>query len=266
MVEPVVKALIDEMRRKRIDVLIIDPFVSTHEVEENDNNKIQQVANQFTRIANEANASVELVHHINKASGDGKGEVTADSGRGAGALKDKARSVRAINTMSEKEAERADIDLTDRFSYFRVTNVKSNMSKRSGHADWYRIVSVDLGNGTKWSSGDSVGVVEKWQWPSETADDEIAIEQLDEIKWRIGLGPHGDNHQAKDWAGRVFGAVLGLDAKADKRKISRLMKALVTAGHFAVVERKSDRGRQRPMFEVAPDPHHPRGGVGSGGS
>ncbi|MDI2073354.1 hypothetical protein ABIF68_003496 [Bradyrhizobium japonicum] len=266
IVEPVVKALIDEMRRKRIDVLIIDPFVSTHEVEENDNNKIQQVANQFTRIANEANASVELVHHINKASGDGKGEVTADSGRGAGALKDKARSVRAINTMSEKEAERADIDLTDRFSYFRVTNVKSNMSKRSGHADWYRIVSVDLGNGTKWSSGDSVGVVEKWQWPSETTDDEIAIEQLDEIKWRIGLGPHGDNHQAKDWAGRVFGAVLGLDAKADKRKISRLMKALVTAGHFAVVERKSDRGRQRPMFEVAPDPHHPRGGVGSGGS
>ncbi|MGX1052650.1 hypothetical protein AB7M74_003602 [Bradyrhizobium japonicum] len=159
-------------------MLIIDPFVSTHEVEENDNNKIQQVANQFTRIANEANASVELVHHINKASGDGKGEVTADSGRGAGALKDKARSVRAINTMSEKEAERADIDLTDRFSYFRVTNVKSNMSKRSGHADWYRIVSVDLGNGTKWSSGDSVGVVEKWQWPSETTDDEIAIEQL----------------------------------------------------------------------------------------
>jgi hypothetical protein len=31
-------------------------------------------------------------------------EVTADSGRGAGALKDKARSVRVINTMTAKEA------------------------------------------------------------------------------------------------------------------------------------------------------------------
>ncbi len=265
IVEPVVKALIAEMKYKRIDVLIVDPFVSTHEVEENDNNKIQQVANQFTRVANEANASVELVHHINKASGDGKGEVTADSGRGAGALKDKARAVRAINTMSEKEAEKAGIDPKDRFSYFRVTNVKSNMSKRSGHADWYRIVSVDLGNGTKWSAGDSVGVVEKWQWPSEAdTADEVTTEQLEEIKWRISLGPHGDNHQSKDWAGRVFGDVLGIDAKADKRKIGRLMKALVKTGHFVVVERKSGKGRHRPMFEVAPEPHHSQGGVGSG--
>ncbi|WP_167358245.1 AAA family ATPase [Bradyrhizobium stylosanthis] len=267
IVEPVVKSLIAEMKDKRIDVLIIDPFVSTHEVEENDNNKIQQVANQFARIANEANASVELVHHINKASGDGKSEVTADSGRGAGALKDKARAVRAINTMSEKEAEKAGIDPKDRFSYFRVTNVKSNMSKRSGRADWYRIVSVDLGNGTKWSAGDSVGVVEKWQWPSEAATaDEVTKEQLDDIKRLIGLAAHGDNHQAKDWAGRVFGEVLGLDPKGDKRKIGRLMKALVKAGHFVVVERKSDKGRQRPMFEVAPEPHHPQGGVGSGDS
>ncbi|MCP3397139.1 AAA family ATPase [Bradyrhizobium sp. CCGB20] len=239
VVEPVVEAIIAEVRGKGIDVLIIDPFVSTHEVEENDNNKIQQVANQFTRIANETNASVELVHHINKASGDGKSEVTAVSGRGAGALKDKARAVRVINTMSEKEAKKAGIDPKDRFSYFRVTNVKANMSKRSGQADWYRIVSVKLGNGTKWSAGDSVGVVEKWQWPSEEATaNDVTTEQLGELKRRLSLAPHGDNHQAKDWAGCVFGEVLGLDAKADKRKIGLLMKALVTAGHFAVVERK----------------------------
>ncbi|WP_338307223.1 hypothetical protein [Bradyrhizobium sp. TM233] len=205
------------------------------------------------------------MHHINKASGDGKGEVTADSGRGAGALKDKARAVRAINTMSEKEAEKAGIDSKDRFSYFRVTNVKSNMSKRSGYADWYRIVSVDLGNGTKWSAGDSVGVVEKWKWPSETdTSDDISPEELDEIKRQISSGAHGDNHQSKDWAGLVFSKVLGLNAKADKRKIGRLMKALVKAGHFVIVERKSDKGRQRPMFEVVPEPHHPRGAVGSG--
>lgn len=264
VVEPVVKGLISEMKDKRIDVLIIDPFVSTHEVEENDNNKIQQVANQFTRIANEANASVELVHHINKGSGDGKSEVTADSGRGAGALKDKARAVRAINTMSEKEAKKAGIDPKDRFSYFRVTNVKSNMSKRSGHADWYRIVSVDLGNGTKWSAGDSVGVVEKWKWPSETdTSQDITAEELEEIKRQISSGAHGDNHQSKDWAGLVFCEVLGMDAKADKRKVGRLMKALVRSGHFVVIERKSEKGRHRPMYEVE-GPHHPHGGVGSG--
>lgn len=41
--EPVVKSLIQEMVDNRIDVLIVDPFISTHEVEENDNGKIQQV-------------------------------------------------------------------------------------------------------------------------------------------------------------------------------------------------------------------------------
>lgn len=50
-----VEALIAEMKENEIDVLIIDPFISTHEVDENDNNKIQQVANQFVRVADGAN-------------------------------------------------------------------------------------------------------------------------------------------------------------------------------------------------------------------
>ncbi|MBP0116277.1 AAA family ATPase, partial [Bradyrhizobium vignae] len=265
VVNVLMDALIDEARRQGIDVLILDPAVSIHQVDENSNNEVQVVASQLTRVAQEANLALEVVHHVNKSSGDGKAEVTAESGRGAGALKDKARAVRAINSMSEKEAKKAGIDPKDRFSYFRVTSAKSNMAKRSGHPDWYRIVSVDLGNGTKWSAGDSVGVVEKWKWPSETdTSDDITAEELEEIKRQISLGAHGDNHQAKDWAGLVFSNVLGLDAKADKRKIGQLMKALVKAAHFVVAERKSEKGRHRPMYEVAQEPHHPPGGVGSG--
>lgn len=60
VVEPVVESIIQEMKVHSIDVLIIDPFISTHEVDENDNSKIQQVAAQFVKIANDANVSVEL--------------------------------------------------------------------------------------------------------------------------------------------------------------------------------------------------------------
>jgi hypothetical protein len=95
--------------------------------------------------------------------------VNAESGRGASALKDKARSVRALNTMTEDQAKKAGIDSGDRFAYFRVTNAKSNMTKRKGHADWRRVVSVELGNGKGDKPGDSVGVVEKWDWPSDTS-------------------------------------------------------------------------------------------------
>jgi hypothetical protein len=262
------EAIIEEMRSRKIDLLILDPLASVHHGDENSNPHMQQLATALTRIADRANAAVEGVHHVNKSSGDGRLEVTAESGRGAGALKDKARSVRAINTMSEKEAEKAGIESANRFSYFRVTNAKSNMSKRSGHADWYRIVSVDLGNGTKWTPGDSVGVVEKWEWPSDTTvADDISVEQLAEIKRRISLNPHGADHQSKDWAGRVFGDVLGLNTKADKPKIRKIMRALVDAGQFSIVRRNTTKkGRERPMFEAEPEPHHRNGGVGSGDS
>jgi RecA-family ATPase len=96
VVETVVAGIILQMKERQIDVLIVDPFISAHEVDENDNSKIQQAAALFVRIASETRAAVEIVHHVKKGAGVGKAEVTADSGRGAGALKDKARSVRVF--------------------------------------------------------------------------------------------------------------------------------------------------------------------------
>jgi hypothetical protein len=61
VVEPVVESLIAEMIERGIHVLIVDPFISAHEIGENDNNKIQQVANQFVRVANEANAYLSIM-------------------------------------------------------------------------------------------------------------------------------------------------------------------------------------------------------------
>ncbi|MCK1367232.1 bifunctional DNA primase/polymerase [Bradyrhizobium sp. 62] len=265
VVEPVVKSMIAEMIANQIDVLIVDPFISTHEVEENDNSKIQQVAKQFVRIADEANAAVELVHHVSKGSGDGKGEVTADSARGASALKDKARSVRTINGMTVEEAKKAGIDTNERFSYFRINSGKANLAKRTGHSEWRRLVSVDVGNGTKWTPGDSVGVVERWEWPTETSDvDEITPDQLNEIRRRIAGACYAKNFQSDDWAGKVFADVLGLDAKEDRAKIVRMMTGAIKKEQFVVNKRYDrEKARERPMFEVAPIPHRDSGGVGT---
>jgi RecA-family ATPase len=115
VVESVVTGIIHQMRERQIDVMIVDPFISAHEVDENDNSKIQQAAALFVRIVGETSAAVEIVHHVKKGTGVGKIEVTADSGRGAGALKDKARSVRVINGMTAKEAPKAGVAVEDRF-------------------------------------------------------------------------------------------------------------------------------------------------------
>lgn len=104
IVEPFIDDMVNEIRRREIDVVILDPFVSTHEAQENDNGSMQRVTAAWVRVADEANCCVELVHHVAK----NQGEVTADSARGGGAFKDKVRSMRVFNVMTkERERRRA---------------------------------------------------------------------------------------------------------------------------------------------------------------
>jgi AAA domain len=102
ILRPVVDALITEVFARKIDVLIIDPFVSCHRVAENDNNAIDVVVKEWGRVADAANCAVELVHHIRK----GEQEVTAESARGGSAFIDAARVVRTVNRMTEDQAKK----------------------------------------------------------------------------------------------------------------------------------------------------------------
>ncbi len=77
--EPVVEAVVDAIRRHKIDVMTLDPFVSTHQVSENDNNAIERVAKTWSHIADLTGCSINLVHHSRKTGGN---EVSVEDGRG----------------------------------------------------------------------------------------------------------------------------------------------------------------------------------------
>ncbi len=124
--EPVAGGLIDEIIRLEIDVLIVDPFVSSHKVPENDNGAIDAVAKTWARIARTCNSAVELAHHIRKPSSGSTSEITVDDARGAGSLKDAGRSVRVLNVMSKEDAENVGIRSDGRRSYFRADAGKAN--------------------------------------------------------------------------------------------------------------------------------------------
>lgn len=244
--EPVVRQIIAEISARQIDVLVVDPFISTHEVEENDNSRIQQVAALWVRIADESDCSVELVHHITK----GNLEVTADSGRGAGALKDKARSVRVINPMTETQAAAANIAEVDAPAFFRVDFGKANLISRTGQPAWRHFASVKLGNGKKSLTyqGDEVGVVEAWEWPTAASlVEDVPPELLAGIKARIGAGNFRESEQSVDWAGHLVGELLGLDTTepGDKKRVKRMLGAWVSAGEFAIEMRPDARRIQR---------------------
>jgi RecA-family ATPase len=78
--EPVVGALIESIQAREIDVLIVDPFVSSHDAPENDNGAMDKVMKQgWIPIAREGGCSVNLCHHTTKVDA---GTATAMSGRG----------------------------------------------------------------------------------------------------------------------------------------------------------------------------------------
>jgi RecA-family ATPase len=93
-----------EIRGREVDVLVIDPLVAAHRVNENDNMAMELVAKSFARIAEEANCAVMLVHHAKKTYGE---DVRTDDVRGASALAAAVRDVRMLNVMSGQDAEKA---------------------------------------------------------------------------------------------------------------------------------------------------------------
>jgi hypothetical protein len=119
---PVEEALVSALKAGQFDVLILDPFVSTHRVTENDNTAIDAVVKTFGRIAGKANCAIELIHHVRKTGG---AEITAEDGRGASALIAAARSVRVLNPVTKDEAVASGVGEERRF-YFRADIGKAN--------------------------------------------------------------------------------------------------------------------------------------------
>lgn len=245
--EPVFDAMVAAIKRDKIDVLIIDPFVSCHRVVENDNPAIDAVAKTWAKIADRTNCAVELVHHVRKTGG---AEVTAEDGRGASSLIGAARSVRVLNVMSEDEAARAGVD--KRRSFFRVDNGKSNMAPPPEKSEWFNIVSQPLGNGGDGDGdGDWIGVATPWEWPNPL--DGLCVADLRKVQLAIAGGEHAENSQASNWAGKTIAAVLGLDIskKSDKERVKSLLRLWIESGALRVeTRRNSAKGRDQGFVVV----------------
>lgn len=227
IVRPVVDALIEEMLVRKIDVLVVDPFVSSHAVSENDNNAIDMVAREWNVVAERTGAAVNLVHHVRKQNGE---SATADSARGASALIGKARSVQVYNRMTDEDAKTLGVDEAERKFYFRVDNDKANLATPEA-GDWYRMNNQDLEN------GDSVGVACSWTPPD--LFDGMTAAHLYRVQKAISEGEWRENVQTRDkWVGVPIAAALMLDSdnEKDRKKIVRMLKAWIREGALVVVE------------------------------
>jgi AAA domain-containing protein len=243
---PAVDALTAALKDGQFDAFVVDPFVSTHRVSENDNMAIDAVAKKLGSIAGAANCAIELIHHVRKTGGQ---EVTVEDGRGASALVNATRSSRVLNRMSKDEADKAGVG-EERGYYFRADNGgKANLVPPATKATWYRLENVALGNGSGEGIDDQdyVGVVTSWKWPD--AFEGFTVADTDRVLAAVSEGEWRKDVRSENWVGHAVAAALGLDVRKDAARIKGMI-AQWFANRSLVVETRNDEQRRPRAYVI----------------
>jgi AAA domain-containing protein len=244
--EPVVEGLVLAMKENKIDVLIVDPFVSCHRVVENDNGAIDTVAKKFSDVANQTSASVDIVHHIRKIMGR---EATVEDGRGAGSLIGAARCIEVLNKMSKEEARSLGVD--EPWRYFCVDDGKGNMAPPE-EREWFRFVSVRLGNGTElYPDGDNIGVVDTWVPPKPLAD--VTAANFLAAAQEIRKGKWKKDSRSNNWVGIPIARGMGisLTEEKDRNRVKRVLAAWIKAGSLQEYEDLDEQRKTKTFIQVS---------------
>lgn len=248
LVEPVYENLKAEIVERGIDVLTIDPFVSSHEIDENKNVQIDKVVKRWKLLAKETGCAIVLVHHTKKMGGR---EVKAEDSRGAVALIAAARVVLTINTMTAEEGESFGIaERKERLSFVRIDNDKANRSPPE-NATWFKKESVDLGNGDGLNPSDHVGAAVPWKPPDPFEG--VSARELYEVQLRINSKEYAHTSSAGDWAGNMVAEIVGADVEtaSGKARVKALLKTW--EGNGALKKDRAEipgKGRDRPVYAV----------------
>jgi RecA-family ATPase len=152
--KPIVTDEVDAMGefiiKHDIKMVVIDPLVSAHGLDEQSNKAVDDLMKKvFGKLAERCDCAFVIVHHTRK--GAAAGDI--DSARGAGSLSAAARCAIMFSVMSPEDATKMGIPEEKRKWFVRMDDAKQNMSPPADSATWYERVSVRLAN------GDSVGTL-----------------------------------------------------------------------------------------------------------
>lgn len=222
---PDIEAIIERVQAEGIGLLIVDPFVETHEVDENNNAQIKAVAAMWREVARRGDCAVVIVHHTGKppsASPDAwAGSLSAS--RGASSLGGVARIMRTLFAMSQSDADKFGLDADERRLWVRLDDAKANLSLASGSARWFKRVSIIIAN------GEEVGALvpgdpnERAPQVDRAVEIESALFEAIRTAWHAGT-PLSEQPRAKDrYAPGIVGKALRVASETVADVLARLM-------------------------------------------
>lgn len=227
------EAIVTELKGKAIDVLFIDPFVSSHDANENDNKSMDAVVKLLALIAYEANCSIVLLHHTHK----GFGHVNENSARGASAVVNAARSVMTINPLTKDEGDAFGLNDDDLGAYIKLYDHKNNRTSSIKSATCMKFESVSIK--TNDGGEESIGVLapaklEAFEVPLLTED------QIARIQMEMIAGFDRKNFQSPHWIGRQIGKMLKIKIKerCDNKIVQKIISQLIDDDWIIESEKK----------------------------
>ncbi|HTN09380.1 MAG TPA: AAA family ATPase, partial [Acetobacteraceae bacterium] len=227
IVHPDQQAVVGAALAAGIGLIVVDPFVKSHQLDENANAQIDAAATAWAEIAEATGAAVLLVHHVRKGA-----TSDVDAMRGAKALTDAARSAALLTPMTAEEARHLSVPERERWRHVRLDDAKANMAPRADAAQWFRLESVALGNHTPlYPHGDSVAAIAAWKPPSpfRQLSPVECNRALDKIAAGIGDGAafsaHRTGRATERWAGSVLVRGFGLDEADATRVIAAWLRS-----------------------------------------
>jgi hypothetical protein len=245
------QAVVDQMTKfieqKKIDVFMLDPFVSFHGVAENDNMAMDLVIKEaLGAIANKTNSAGEIFHHPGKPK-PGQAETSVEDGRGASAILWAVRNARVLNFMTPEEAAKLGISEDDRRLHIRIANGKANMGPL-GKAKWMKLLIEQLQN------GDEVACVTSWKPPNPFHG--VTTADMQRCRTLVQGGAYRVSSQSSDWVGYLVAEILKIDVthggQNDPKDIARIKEILRTwfKNNVLATEKRPDKNRHERDFVI----------------
>ncbi len=250
-----VNELRDWVKAHKIDVIVFDPFIGLHGLDENSNTHVDAVMKELGRLASEANCAIELVHHTRKVNG---AEQNVESIRGASAFVNAARSARILDVMSETEAEGWGIDPDERRLYVYQCNAKANLVLPSDKKLWFKLEGASVGNGNYEHDPDFVGVPVLWEPPPKVVK-ELYPQEKKQVLLAIFAAepPPKKSDQTKEWAGYYIADALNLDRSQGgeltpeaNKQATKVIEALIEEKMVEVIKIKDPKAKREVPFLV----------------
>lgn len=225
-----------------VDLIVLDPLANMHSSPES-NELMAALGKRLSRLADERNCSIEIVHHTRKLN-ERTSHATVDDARGGSALIGAVRAARVLNAMEADEAIK--FGLKTHMDHFRIEpGGKNNLSRPSDKAIWFERSAVPMPN------GDYVAVVRSWEVPDPFEGITPELVRKVQQAFQSSTVAQRESVQSADWAGHMVAYALGVDAgvPAEKAKIRNLIKTWVTSDVLRI-ERVMDKrqGRETPAI------------------